>query len=270
MLFHQPASDEADVIDSQYVREASAWFESMWTSIAKDSAAMTSDSAGRNFAVLRQARVILLDFDGPVCAVFAGVADTTVAAHLLASLDAAGYPTDGMDDLGPHGVLAYAATLDQDAAHLVETDLAAAELDAINTAAPAPGASDFLTACAETRRPVVVASNNNADAIAAYLDRHQLSQLVAHIEGRDADDARRMKPDPWVIDRALVHAAAMPSDAVLIGDATTDIEAAHTAEVPVIGYANKPGTAARLQDADAIATDMSQLADALRASGTPA
>ena len=39
VLFHQAASDEADAIGTQYVREASAWFESMWTSIAKDSAA---------------------------------------------------------------------------------------------------------------------------------------------------------------------------------------------------------------------------------------
>ena len=39
VLFHQAASDEADGIGTQYVREAAAWFESMWTSIAKDSAA---------------------------------------------------------------------------------------------------------------------------------------------------------------------------------------------------------------------------------------
>jgi phosphoglycolate phosphatase len=233
---------------------------------------MTNVSARRELdATLRQARVVLLDFDGPVCAVFAGVGDATVAAHLRASLDAAGYPTDGIEDLGPHGVLAYAATLDQDAAHLVEPQLAAAELDAIETAAPTPGVMAFLAACADTRRPVVIASNNNADAIAAYLDRHQLRQLVAHIEGRDAEDARRMKPDPWVIRRALAQAAAAPSDAVLIGDAVTDIEAAHAVHVPVIGYANKPGKAAQLQDvgADAIATDMQQLADTIRAAGTP-
>jgi phosphoglycolate phosphatase len=231
---------------------------------------MTSLGAERDLDVLlRQARVILLDFDGPVCAVFAGVGDATVAAHLRASLHAAGYPTDNTEGLGPHGVLAYAATLDQDAAHVVEAELADAELDAIKTAAPTPGADAFLAACADTGRPVVMASNNNAEAIAAYLDRHRLAQLVAHIEGRDPDDGRRMKPNPWVIRRALDHAAASPSEAVLIGDATTDVEAAHAADVPVVGYANKPGKATRLQDADAIATDMQQLADALRTAGTP-
>ena len=76
-----------------------------------------------------------------------------------------------------------------------------------------------------------------------------------------------MKPNPWVIRRALARAAAPPSAAVLIGDAVTDIEAAHSADVPVVGYANKRGKAARLQGAgaDAITTDMHQLADAIRA-----
>ena len=36
VLFHQAASDEADAIGTQYVREAATWFESIWTTIAKD------------------------------------------------------------------------------------------------------------------------------------------------------------------------------------------------------------------------------------------
>lgn len=51
----------------------------------------------------------------------------------------------------------------------------------------------------------------------------------------------------------------------------TDVEAARAADVPVVGYANKPGKADRLQDAgaDAIATDMRQVADAIRSAGPP-
>jgi phosphoglycolate phosphatase len=194
---------------------------------------MTSVSAGRELdAILRRVRVVLLDFDGPVCAVFAGVEDATVAAHLRASLNAAGYPTDGTDGLGPHGVLAYAATLDWAAARIVEAELAAAELAAIKTATPTSGASVFLAACAETRRPVVMATNNNAAAIAAYLDQHQLHHLVAHIEGRNPDDPRRMKPNPWVVRRALAQFAPPPGMAVLVGDAVTDVEAAHALASP--------------------------------------
>jgi len=39
VLFHQAASDEADAIGTQYVREAVAWFESMWSTIARESVA---------------------------------------------------------------------------------------------------------------------------------------------------------------------------------------------------------------------------------------
>ena len=140
---------------------------------------MTSISAGRDLdAILRRARVVLLDFDGPVCAVFAGLGDATVAPHLRASLDAAGYPTNGIDDLGPHSLLVHAAISATTPHTSSRRRLAAAELDAIMTAAPTPGAGAFLAACTETQRPVVIASNNNAKAIAAYVDRHPLGQLV--------------------------------------------------------------------------------------------
>ncbi len=39
VLFHQAASDDADAIGTQYVREAAAWFDSMWTTIAREPAA---------------------------------------------------------------------------------------------------------------------------------------------------------------------------------------------------------------------------------------
>lgn len=231
---------------------------------------MTNHSAERDLAaLLRPTTRVLFDFDGPVCAVFAEVGDKPVAAHLRAALNAAGYPIEGADGLGPHGVLAYAATLDQAAANLVEAELSAAELGAVKTATPTPGTSDFLAACTETRRPVVIVSNTNAEAIAAYLGWHGLRQYVAHIEGRDGD-ARRMKPGPWVIRRALKHTGVGPSEAVLIGDSATDIEAAHTAEVRVVGYADKLGKAARLRVADAVVSDMHRLAHAIRAGGTPA
>ncbi len=54
-----------------------------------------------------------------------------------------GYRTNGTDELCPHGVLAYAATLDPAAAHLVEAELAAAELGAIQWLPLTSGPSVF-------------------------------------------------------------------------------------------------------------------------------
>ncbi|GAA4568130.1 hypothetical protein GCM10023176_21930 [Micromonospora coerulea] len=71
--------------------------------------------------------------------------------------------------------------------------------------------------------------------------------------------------------QALQALNARPSAAVLVGDSTTDIEAAHAAGVPCIRYANKPGRAERLAaaGADAIVTDMSHLAAVLARTRKP-
>lgn len=232
---------------------------------------MSDTSADSDLVLLlRQTRAVLLDFDGPVCAVFAGVGAQAVATRLREILRADGWPTDRAGDLGPHGVLAYAATRGQSAERAVEEALADAEREAIKTASPTPGAREFLVACADTHRPVVIVSNNNGEAIETYLTAHQLAPFVAHVAGRDPTDATRMKPNPWTLRRAIDHVDAPPSAIVLVGDAVTDVQAAHQAGVSFIGYANKPGKAARLHDvgADAIVSDMRHLADAVTASGS--
>lgn len=48
-----------------------------------------------------------------------------------------------------------------------------------------------------------------------------------------------MKPNPHLLTVALREAAASPSEVVLIGDSTTDIEAAHAAGTVSIAYANR-------------------------------
>jgi len=58
--------------------------------------------------------------------------------------------------------------------------------------------------------------------------------------------------------------AAAPSDAVLIGDSVTDIQAARAAGTAAIAYANKPGKdrALRSFDPDALITSMDEIAHA--------
>jgi beta-phosphoglucomutase-like phosphatase (HAD superfamily) len=114
---------------------------------------------------------------------------------------------------------------------------------------------------------VAIVSNNNADAVAAYLARNELAGCVTHIEGRDPDDASHMKPSPWTLSRALDALHVDASDGLLIGDAPTDVQAARSVGVRSIGYANRPAKIARLRDAgaDAIVTDMLALAAAMSA-----
>jgi beta-phosphoglucomutase-like phosphatase (HAD superfamily) len=60
---------------------------------------------------------------------------------------------------------------------------------------------------------------------------------------------------------------ADPAAATLVGDSFTDIEAAHSAGVASIGYANKPGKRERMAElrAGAVITSVADLALSLRA-----
>lgn len=216
-------------------------------------------------AVLRHARIVLLDFDGPVCSIFAGLPAPQVAADLAQVLRTHGIavPVDVVGRGDPLDVLRCAgpnSTAD------AEEALRRAELLAADSAQPTPGASDFLAACEATGRPVAVVSNNSGPAVARYLDRLGLAPLVTHIEARDPADPALMKPHPALVTRALNALRAEPAAAVLIGDSTTDVAAAQTAHVHVLGYANKPGKDRALADAgaDAITDSMAQLADLTR------
>lgn len=71
-----------------------------------------------------------------------------------------------------------------------------------------------------------------------------------------------MKPDPELLHQALRALRTDPASSVLVGDSTTDVDAARAASVRTIGYANKPDKDTRLRAAgvDAVADSMSDLA----------
>ncbi|MFC0532804.1 HAD family hydrolase [Phytohabitans kaempferiae] len=98
--------------------------------------------------------------------------------------------------------------------------------------------------------------------VRAYLTERRLVGYVHPIIGRAFADPARMKPNPWPILAAVRELGAEPEECLLIGDSTSDVDAA---QVPVIGYANKPGKRTRLAKADAIIDGMAELASLLAA-----
>jgi len=192
--------------------------------------------------LLAEARAVLLDFDGPVCSIFAGLPAPTIAAELRGILAAYGAPmppAELADD--PHQVLCHAATISRDLAHQVEVHLAAREIEAAATAGPTPGGHEFIRAWHATGRPLAIVSNNAEPAIHTYLDRHDLAPCVDHVEGRDPSDPRLMKPHPHLIKITCAGLALSPPQCVLVGDSITDVEVGKATGTPVIAYANKPG-----------------------------
>ncbi|MEY9870686.1 beta-phosphoglucomutase-like phosphatase (HAD superfamily) [Streptacidiphilus sp. MAP12-33] len=211
--------------------------------------------------LLRPARHILLDFDGPVCSVFAGLSAVEVAERLRGHLVAQDehVPAEWSTENDPVALLRRVADSRPDLVPGVDAALTALEVEAVGMSQPTPGSGALLLACAESKRSVSVVSNNSAAAITAFLAAHGLSGYVAGIFGRVPGDPSSMKPNPRLLLEAMEAEASKPQQCIFIGDAARDVEAGEAAGVATIGYANKPGKDVRLANAGAAAVVDSML-----------
>lgn len=212
--------------------------------------------------VLAGRQHVLLDFDGPVCAVFGGdITDQAVADELKQLVAGADLPPDVAAAHDPFDVLRFAGKVSAAAAEALESRFRDLEVQAVATAPETPGARTAIEALIASGRTVTIVSNNSAAAVRHYLDIHGLSELISQISARESADTQLLKPDPFLIRRVNDGLGARPSACVMIGDSETDIDAARAAGTAVIGYANKPGKCVRLQrrGADAVIDQLSEL-----------
>ncbi|WP_426501244.1 HAD family hydrolase [Streptomyces sp. D54] len=219
-------------------------------------------------AILAATSGVLFDFDGPVCDVFAGHPAPGVArdlADMLARMDVtAGELALETDD--PMEVLRLAPRVSEDAVRRIEEALTSAEVSAVKAAgAPVTGAVDSLRAAHESGRRVAIVSNNSSACVKEFLALHDLDRFVHQVVGRTPNRPDLMKPSPHSLERAAKDLGVRASTCTLIGDSTTDIEAAARARCMAIGFANKPGKEASLVAAGATAliTTMLTVAEAL-------
>jgi beta-phosphoglucomutase-like phosphatase (HAD superfamily) len=123
----------------------------------------------------------------------------------------------------------------------VEDYLIAAENMAVESAGPTPFAIPVIQHFVEVGQPVAVVSNNSESAMSKYLTKYGVDAAVSFVSARAYADPALMKPNPIPLTLAADRLGVKIADAVLIGDATTDIEASRLAGAKSIGYANKPG-----------------------------
>jgi len=113
--------------------------------------------------ILASTEALLLDFDGPICSVFAGFPAHSVADQLRVVLAEGGYtdlPPDVEQTADPFIVLFHAATFGDEEARYVEAAFRALEADAIRSAKPAAGSHDLIRGWKLTGRPLAIVSNN--------------------------------------------------------------------------------------------------------------
>ncbi len=224
--------------------------------------------------LLAEVDAILLDFDGPVCSIFAGYPAPKVAAELVDMLQRqrVAMPPGLTTEQDPLEVLRWAGTAgDPAVARAVEDALCAAELRAVESAGPTPYGREVIVAARQAGLPVAVVSNNSAGAVTAYLSAHRLATYVSPVVGRAYAQPGRMKPNPEPILHAVRALGLAPDRTVLVGDSLSDIEGSHAAGVRSIGYANRPAKSEvfRQARADVVIDSMGAIATALieRAAG---
>jgi phosphoglycolate phosphatase len=199
--------------------------------------------------ILATTEALLLDFDGPICSVFAGYPAHIVADQLRDVLVEGGHtdlPPDVAQSADPFEVLFHAASLGDDEARYVEAAFRALEADAVRSAKPTAGSHDLIRTWKRTGRPLAIVSNNGKEAIAAYLDLHNLVSAVDAVAARINADVHLLKPSPRFVVEAANALNVEPSNCTLVGDSPTDIEAARAASSRGVGYANKPGKSSML------------------------
>jgi beta-phosphoglucomutase-like phosphatase (HAD superfamily) len=192
---------------------------------------------------------VLLDFDGPVCAVYGGTSSQVVAGHLRDRLRAGGaaVPPDIADTDDPLDVLRYASTVGRECLSRIESAFVELEVAAVATATPTPGAPEAMSALVAAGRSITIVSNNSAESVWAYLKRADLPGLIVGVAGRVPRCPDLMKPHPHLLWRATVELGTTAVECVMIGDSETDIEVAHLVGSPAVAFAHKPSKRARLE-----------------------
>ncbi|MEU9269833.1 HAD family hydrolase [Streptomyces sp. NPDC048251] len=193
--------------------------------------------------LITRTRVVLWDFDGPICRLFAGHSAEGVADGLVEWLEARGLHSllteAERESLDPHVVL---RAVDRrhpgsDLVTELEERLTQEELKATATAMPTAWADPLIRTLVALKLRLAITTNNSPQVATTYLASRGLTSCFApHIYGR-TQELRHLKPHPYCLNRALRAMGSSPGTALMIGDTTSDFLAAREAGVPFLGYA---------------------------------
>ncbi|MFC5752992.1 HAD family hydrolase [Actinomadura rugatobispora] len=203
--------------------------------------------------LVQSSQAILLDFDGPVCHLFSGLPAHEIAEKIRSFLldQGAVLPESMMSESNPLAFLGWVGLV---APHLlsdveeIQTD---AEIEAARLVEPTPGVAEMLRSATPLDLPVVIVTNNSAEAVETFLDRHLLGSSVTGIASRIKGRPDLMKPDAHLVLKGVEIAGHPAAACLLVGDSPTDMQAGIKAGVRCVGYAKRPARITELSEAGA-------------------
>lgn len=203
--------------------------------------------------MIAQADALLLDFDGPLADLMPPPANAQAADAARAAVHQISLPPEVATTTDHLAVLRYVIEHHTHLTAVVEHACARAEVAAALGCSTSVQAENLFTLIRQRRLPTAVVSNNSEDAVRAFLDRHDWTTYVAAYSCRDAHNAVRMKPNPYLLQQALNALHVEPRRAVFIGDSVSDVQAGAAIGVPTLGLAKNPRRGKELADAGAAA-----------------
>lgn len=207
--------------------------------------------------MITRARVVLWDFDGPICRLFARHSAELVADGLVDWLEGRGLrgllTEPERESLDPHVVL---RAVDRrhpgsDLVAELEERLTQEELKAAASAMPTAWADPLIRTWTAVGMRLAITTNNSPRVVGTYLESRGLTGcFTPHVYGR-TQDLHLLKPHPHCLHRALRAMGSAPDTALMIGDTPSDFLAAEQAGVPFLGYARNERKEKLLRDSGA-------------------
>lgn len=233
---------------------------------------LVREETGNVRELITGARFVLFDFDGPICRLFAGHSAENVAKDLVDWLERQGLKEllteEEQSHPDPQFVL-HAVNERHPRSDLVdelEERLTQQELKAVDRAMPTPWADPLIRTWSALGIHLAVATNNSPRTVTEYLrGRGLLECFTSRVYGR-TNDLDLLKPNPHCLNQALRAMGAAPTDALMIGDTPSDLEAARQAGIPFLGYARNEAKETLLREvgAEAVVNSLEPILDQLR------
>lgn len=216
--------------------------------------------------ILRRAKHLILDFDGPVCSLYHRQPPGQAADQLRAVLaeHRVPIPEPIATTVDPFAVLVHAATISPDLGRQAEAQLTRCELSAVPTAQAAGYIHDVASSAREGNRTVTVISTYSADTVRAYIDRASLNELIGVVIGR-IGSALDAIAEPDLIGRALAALSVDPADCIFVTASRILLDCASRHRVATIAYARTLADRTSLSaHADITVADLADIVPGLR------